>query len=432
MRKTIVPLWILVVAVLSACEGEKNSEPSSSTDPDSISESNPNSDSATDQESGKNALHFSLQLLGHREDPVPGKTVVLHGADDISVDAIRISGANGVVDFGEIEREKVTISVFSRMETGYTELTTIFDLDRSHHELRIASDSEQPDCYLTYYKSFDTNGSASMDYLITTGSRNYGPALGFGDTVCSIQDDGNVSAIAFTNFPSLYGISLDQKPSPYASDFNEVPRTPILLQYEPSVVTFTGLGAQITGIELSAYHRGQYYSVYNPDRSGTSYVSYADQFPVDKYIVYAEFQGAQRVMLFDSLYSHIDIPSVDTQFFDTGYDVASKLVYWNRSGSTDINLQIVNINMGNEFGSPIWRVYMPASRMNLTVPDLPPEILDTIGGPDRIPYSMAIQGWSVDTERYGTAVSAINKRLIRGEITHSHALNGKAIPVPGP
>ncbi|MGD8938597.1 MAG: hypothetical protein PVJ72_04410 [Gammaproteobacteria bacterium] len=420
MHYSLRVLLILGVLLISACS----------------SDSGPGSDPVPDSGSDDSPKNLSFQLLDSTEQPVSGVTVIMHGADNVSIEETRVSDVDGVADFGEVDNRKVTITVYSPFTTGYAYLATYVDIDPGETTLYVEVDHEQPSCFYTFYEAFDENGSISMNYLITVGGASGGgastPFLGAGGTTCAdVQNDGNISAIAFKNSPSIYGMSIDQAPFWDAQNVDEA-RMSILLQYEPASLTFSGLGAQITYFRLSAIHKGVKYPINNPDKTGPSSIAYADQFPAEYYIVNTSFGGSGRTMVMDALYSHIDVPLVDIQFFDYGYNTAENLVYWNHSGTTEVNLQTLYIQTGQSSGVQLWYVHLPSSSTQWKMPDLPADVLNAIGGRNNIPYDIRIRGWNIENENYDTAVLVNNRQRFRGVVTHSSAYADRAIPVPRP
>ncbi|MCF6217624.1 MAG: hypothetical protein L3J62_04165 [Gammaproteobacteria bacterium] len=342
-----------------------------------------------------NSLSFIFKDDIESDQPLAGVVVALYNTDNQTIAQTLTSGADGVVDFGDIGRSRATFTiVYELVFQGYSS----YEIE-SFIEMQTAAD-------IVYYRGLSDEGSAgsqtpvaSVNYTLSEVPANAGrtsimPTYGWWDFSngsgllsnravyeYQLQSDGTLSLLAETmgSFPNTdlflaYGFLLDQTVTDGATYDIPLNRTPVTTGWstEPS----TDLGR----IEIEGFRVGFGYelasSAYGPGASGGLQVP--TEFPVDYYRVRAESanwdSGFTSEKRYNTLPQSLVVPVPDYSFSNMAFDETTNVVSWTLSGETprdfvEISMTFYGGMSGEE--SIDWAVILAPDASDWQVMELP-------------------------------------------------------------
>ncbi|MFH7321299.1 PKD domain-containing protein [Desulfurivibrio sp. D14AmB] len=318
------------------------------------------------------------------DNPVSDAYVILHATDGIAVDEYLTTGTDGVADFGDIGRDRATVTIAYEFAGEWTNrvLDTMVDMPVADMVYYVGSD----DFEMTYFDGNLDWGTAGRPASVNSIGlvHPYGWSAG-GDLISGffyddqLQEDGTISLVAagFDTASQMvrYGYLLDQNPadSPFTIT---VDRTPALLDWTAdrtlnSLFIFGWRANAEVGI-------GRNFNL----SSETGTLAWADGFPTDSYSIKASGtmgEGANdwlTVLNQSAIPASLNIPVAGFNLADLSYDLDNKRFTWQLLGEAAA-VDYVEVSVYAYEWS--WTAAMaPAAAGSFSVPDLPTAIADWV------------------------------------------------------
>ena len=349
---------------------------------------------------GGTALKVTVKDDWESDSPMEGVYVVLHGTDNTSVAQYKVTGTDGVADFGDIGRTQVTVTIAYEFTGGYNIqrfLTTLVDVPTADFVYYLEFDQQQvettPD-QLTVNLDWGTGGPPQDTYYVSSddpfgSSYNWDSLDAFTANLypADIQTDELFSILVggFDMDDSLlrYGYLMDQTVdtvNPYTVQMDQT----------PSLLSWTS-GFDIHQLEISGMYKGLEHTLgeipYNSNGINSGTLSWAENFPAEAFIVYAGVDSMDSyrstILTQTSIPSSLTIPASDMSFTSTDYNAATGVFTWALSGTADIvNPSLEGYDDGGTTNAWVYwsGILDPASHTSWTVPGLPTPIADWLSG----------------------------------------------------
>ena len=333
--------------------------------------------------------------------PVSGATVVLYNEDNktFTLDHIRTSNSDGVVDFGMTPNSNATISVMNYINQVSTlqKIDTYVDVPAGDIKLYMTTTNSflrttcsGPSIAVNVAGVDITDGSVSLQPIPRWVGINSQTSVNQNIHICpnDIQTDGKISLLAYATVEppgraisiTKYGKILDEQTSSGAT-------YEITLDHTPTPVLWsTSSLAQLNSISFmgvrkgASYYEGTLISGLVPLGASGSALLPLD-FPFDYHIVTASaITGDRQSLTVQTMVDNIEggvvlATDVDLRIIDAGYDASAHHLNWNISGNHGYDAQLVSIGASDltQNTSLTWIIHMPTQSRELTLPDLPIE-----------------------------------------------------------
>ena len=305
------------------------------------------------------SLSFIFKDDYRREQPVVGVVVALYDTDNMTIAETLTSGVDGMVDFGDIGRDRASFTVVYESEDGSGRFIDTF------MEVEVFDDilyytEEEGGSYYDYpvgtpvatvdYSLSDVPGTDAGVANIEPGlawwnfSNNYGQFTGQAIYEDYLQDDGNLSPLATLNsasnygLPIAYGFLLNQTVTDGASYDIALNRTPVVTGWNTQPAT------TLNWLEITAERSGVVYDLWSSGNNNYSALEDSGslllqtEFPVDNYWVLAEAgnntSGSSSDKRYNTLPQTLELPIPDYSFSNVTFDDVAGEISWEVSGTT--------------------------------------------------------------------------------------------------
>ena len=326
--------------------------------------------------------------------PVVGVTAAIYNADNKTILTSRVSGSDGVVDFGQIDR-KISLTVaYSRESATKNFIETFIDINPVDAVYYLDELSNSFGCG-TQLGSITANGfstgttSASIEPISSFSAVDpTGTATISTPTYCDDdqQTDGNISLLALgvdmQSMATNYGFLVDQTTN--ASNFTLTAAT-AFTSYEYGSIA----GSNVTNLYVEGTRKGVIYELTGPLGSigmipSSGVIPVAIGFPVDiyRYIGIEDLGAAAGFHIKGVIRQTASLPTTimpeisDLDITTATYSDASKTIAWTLGGNSprdfiDVSLSSKSFAPSGTFMAEIWSFSLSSTSSGLTLPDLP-------------------------------------------------------------
>ncbi len=334
-----------------------------------------------------NRLSFVIKNDMRSEQPLQGVTIALYDTDDRTIVQTKISDANGVVDFGDIGRNRATFTIAYEDMSGKRFIVTNINVLVAENVI-FYTDTNNPISIATVDLSL-SNIPANAGYtMLDPFWDTYQNHLDGSDKLTNIpvytfhlQNDGKLSLLAMTyddiSMTTLtdYGYLLDQTVTNGANYDISLHRKPLNLDWTTSPVTVLD-SLFISGRRDDVFYGlAQLFHDKGPQTTSGS-IPFPHEFPVDNYMVYAEADSdATRLSSYtnhDTLAQPILIPLPDYSVDSFDYAEATRTFDWKITGNSPrdyVSLNFVSFDDAEQLLE--WTVNMAEDASGWQIIDLP-------------------------------------------------------------
>lgn len=337
---------------------------------------------------------LSLLIKDNRvdEQPLAGVIVALYNTDNRTVQSTMVSNSNGVVDFGDVGRERVTLTIAYEDDAGGSSLFRYLD---SFIEVPTAEG-------IVFYVQENTLDFGSpgkinigLDPIVypgagvttidpTTAWWSHAAGTGQLNNISvynyEIQNNGKLTLLAQTHDSSnsiiKWGMLEEQT-------VNDGDTYTISLNHDPVVVGWTtNPSTELDSLSIIGDRKGVEYQLYstsyNFTPSATGSTPIATEFPVDEYWIWAEDVVSSEMTLasgkvYSSLPQTIEVPVPNYNLSSVVYNSNTDTLSWSLSGTSPSD--ILNINLdGMETASVQWSIGLSPGSNSWHVMELPSQI----------------------------------------------------------
>lgn len=342
------------------------------------------------------SLSFVFKDNIRNDQAVADVVVALYNTDNTTIARTLTSGADGVVDFGDVGHSRATFTIAYESDEGLGDRYI-----ETFMEMQVADNI----VYYTEGDDFDIDlfsGTqiATVNYSFSDVPANAGATAvqpnGFGSIDLStdpgplvdqsvldsfLQDDGQMSmlALSFSAINPLilnsYGFLLDQTivdGSTYDFTLN---RTPVTTGWTTQPAT------DLYSVTVSGFRRGIWYglggeSIFsNPSIGDSGSLLVPTEFPVDYYWVFASVEGDSSgvdiTKRYDTLPQSVEVPIPDYSFSDVVFNDANGTLSWTLSGTTSRDLAEVYIEAFEQELPIEWTIVMAPDATSWQLMELP-------------------------------------------------------------
>ena len=348
---------------------------------------------------GGTTLSFLIKDDRKSDQPLAGVTVALYEIDNATIAETKLSDVNGIVNFGDVGRERVTIAVAHESEvaiatTSYTQrvINSYIDVQAADNITLYVQepreDIEMGLINITFDLTQVPAGVMPVDILplsVTDWSLYVtGPGVLEGILVYNhqIQDDGTLSLLVLgtdgiTTNLAKWDMLIDQAFVDGATYTMGLTQDPIPLNWTTSPTT------DLSSISIVGVRKGVVYDledeiVLDPPVSSGS-IPFPMDFPLDKYWIYGEADiSAQSYVNSTTSYTtlplNIEVPLPDYRFDSVAYDTVTRTLSWTLSGTT--SRDTIGMFLYGEVDPATsikteWNVVMAPDRTSWRVMELP-------------------------------------------------------------
>ncbi|MCF6209710.1 MAG: hypothetical protein L3J88_01580 [Gammaproteobacteria bacterium] len=400
-------------------------------------------------------LSFVIKDNLSSDQPVQDITVALYNTDNRTIAQTRISNADGVVDFGDIGRDRATITVvYEEVFEGIRNVDTFIDVLVAENIVYYLVDDADPSPS-NGHTPVNIDLSNVPDNTASISLEPMGDLLPYSTAINSLldnfpvnpaylQDDGLLSMLilaysdaSLSSPPNLvgYGFLLDQTVEDGASYDISLTRSPLNLGWITSPTTLN-----VNALFIFGERGGQRYTLSNilsPVVGGlagaaSGVMPIANEFPVESYWVLAgsgtmESTGLLSHVRYNTLPQSIVVTMPDVSIDNFDYAEATRTLNWGITGSAPHDSVSLTLTTGEDFSQ--WTVLMSEDTSSWQVMDLPApasnwfdtanimpgaeEIfvnvcdLDTVDGMDQL-WQLFISGGSTsDASQYNCGVRGL-------------------------
>ncbi|MFA7534668.1 MAG: PKD domain-containing protein [Desulfuromonadales bacterium] len=370
-------------------------------------------------EVGGNSLKVTLKDDPVSDQPVAGVHVVLHGVDNVAVEDYKVTGADGVADFGNVGRQKVTLTL-GYETSGYHVMATTEPTSKALHTL-VEMPAGDHVYYINEYRDDQDQSVVEATLTLDWGADgppqeivevDLEPFLSLTNDMINYnlwvyssqrQNDDLFSLLASgvkEDEPSQYslhkyGFLLDQTLTAGANYAIDMDRDPLIVTWN-TVLAGTREAAPIDDLSFSAQRKGVYYDLGRnwfdePATFGT--VAVAGDFPGPFEAQVSAYSGdnyASSYRRLDALTENMSFSLPDLQFANLAHQNGT--ISWTRAGSMAPDLVTIELSTGHEFVGEemvpptFWEASMAGDKAQWQVPALP----------------AAMDGW-IDRQKIGQA-----------------------------
>ncbi len=337
--------------------------------------------------------HFKITVLSSRNNPLPVNNIMvaLYDTDNRTIASYLPTDAQGVSDFGAIDRERASFTIaYGQGDTDriytYVDIPVgqfVYYLD----EFRAAAGAQpvvqlgcvSPEAVVNV--TLDNLPGDAFDTVLQPMAKSATDGVHSSISVCDyhLQQDGSYSysllagALDADYNITRYGFLLDQTPS--NDNYN------IALDYESDAMTWlTHPATNLNRTRLYAVRKGIDFTLQNAFSIPFGESRVPSDFPADYFEMRSESYVSQSGLVtqkrFRETPDSLVIPMMsDNAVTDVAYDDTSKLVSWSSSGTDDTDMQWISIKHNrlvdgtNRYTK--WNVWLPADVTEFTLPDLP-------------------------------------------------------------
>ena len=344
------------------------------------------------------SLSYIIKNDPQSDLPVSGVTVALYNTDNKSIQQTLVSGADGIVDFGNIGRSRATVTfVYEESFTGERYIETYMDspvfentvyyledTNSNFADLDAYFDSSNPEAYIDVSLSSPPANSFYIQLQPVIASwfeaTGFGPRSDIPVSAIHLQNDGKLSLLAMSyddfNATTLlgYGFLTDQTVASVGSQFDiTLNRQPFALGWSTSPAT------TLSSMDVFGVRAGVWYwlatDIAPASTSGTGL--FASEFPVDSYYVvgdaFSNNTFISGLSKHDVLAQSVQIPMPDYTITSFVYTDATDTFSWEVTGSTPrdiIELDMAGIDQQDE-RSVEWTVLMGENTSSWQAIELP-------------------------------------------------------------
>jgi len=342
-----------------------------------------------------NSLSFIFKDDIRSDQPVAGVVVALYNTDNRTIAQTLTSGADGIVDFGDIGRSRASFTFVYESAGGFSDrfIDTFVNM--------VVADD------IVYYKDdefdFDTESGAAVatvNYTLSAVPTNAGlTRIDPGNAWWSfpsntgqltnqsvldtyLQDNGKLSSLALVNSASDtnlligYGFLLDQTVTEGATYDIALNRTPVTIGWTTQPAT------NLSYVDIEGYRDRIYYSLADTPEFGGVVLSDSGtlqvptEFPVDYYWVFGgaedNVSGIGSEKRYTTLPQSVALPIPDYSFSNVTFNSTTSTLSWTISGSTPRDLISIEMDAFSELEREIeWSILMAPSATSVQLMELP-------------------------------------------------------------
>ncbi len=358
-----------------------------------------------------NHLAFIIKDDLKSDQPVQGATIALYNTDNRTIAQTKVSDANGVVDFGNIGRDRATITLVyeNAEEDRYIDTfvnvlvaeNIVYYLDDDSgwlFDFSGSADNTIANISLTL-SDIPVDTSFTLVQPLMDGQAS-GGLINIPVREVHLQDDGKLSMLALSYSDSGsplslngYGYLLDQTVTDGASYDISLARRPLNLGWTTSPAT------PLDNLGILGVRSGRGYSVsMNLLMQATSGIMpFANEFPVENYWVLAYTGDLATTELISTVrYNTSTLPQSlvvsmpDYSFDNFDYTETTNTFSWGITGSSPrdyVSLYLTNYNGSEELE---WSILMSENTSSWQVMDLPAPASDWVDTANIMSNNMAI------------------------------------------
>lgn len=323
-----------------------------------------------------------VTVVDEARAPLQGVRVVLHAADNIAVERELLTNAQGRVDFGAVDRARVTLTTGRTVFGLVQSLLTHVDVPVGSRLMVLPGDFSGPVGEINASFSVMPGDARSVllpfgpdDDNLNDGQANFSnvPVLEF-----ARGDSGQLHLLALTQTAggqiNQYGFLLNQPFNDGGTYVGSINRTAVQTGWTADAPDpFITVGAVRDGVPFLLGQR-------DFETSGPNVLPVMREFPGDFYTGFAvtvdstEPSGQARgwVRNFDVLPAQIDIDFAEFAVSGLVYDDANRSYTWQQSGAMTDALTLTHFESDDERTTE-WTLRLSSARNSLQLPELPPE-----------------------------------------------------------
>ena len=373
---------------------------------------------------GGTTLKLTVKNNKDSDTPVQGVYVILHGTDNKTVQQTIETGADGVADFGDIGRERATVTIAyqdgvlpDRAADDSKNLITV-----------VAALVGDWVYYLKGDEALYNNCTNPTDINVTVNwpaapVGSYAWIQPFGSyavpnvnpvqaTVCpwGVQSDGQISMLVYSSVydnqesqMGEYGYLLDQTLTSNGNYTVDMTRTPTTVSWN-TVIQGTTTPATISSITASGVRKGVDYLI-NLLNMGTPAAVGTIQSPGDFTMDYtwltvskvgASADDVRRVTMkkYDVLPQSLpNVPIADLDVDTLTFDSPTQTYSWTTSGTMEKDMVLFNLNDWNN--DAIWSANISGDSTSFVIPDLPAQCAGWFDIDNASESNLTIMDWDV-------------------------------------
>ena len=370
----------------------------------------------------KSDNQLKLTIKNENTDtPVSGVTAILYNQDNTSYEPenIKVSGVDGVIDFGDVGRKKISITFFYLTDPldndyeieSYVDVAPqvgdyFVDIDvpqqvdscdneypgpNSTHVAKIAITFSQLPAEASYvdmnspgYASYGINGTESYDYYVCPED---------------VQDDGKISLVmdVLDNADKIIGYAylVNQEivhGSTYTLAFTDTFSTLSVPATANADFKYMGI-SMLMGSEFiwNTYSWPWLSNQYGDDMisfaadTNTIDFTVASSLPVSAYYfyVYAEYDGNSKYKsMVAGTQDSLDLTFSDTKITQFSNNENERIIRWAQTGADAVSYQQLSFSMRYDETLPYadrqyhnWTVYLPPDATMWSIMDLPGDVI---------------------------------------------------------
>ena len=349
------------------------------------------------------SLKVTIKNSKGSDTPVQGVYVILHGTDNKSEQQFIITGADGAADFGDISRERATVTI------AY-DSSVLADRTAAGDAKNLMTVVGALVGDWVYYLQADAAEACSSPIPINVTVNWPDPAVGtyafiqpFGYyvvqgvnptqvNVCpfGVQSDDLISILAYSNNYvqgqdaqiGEYGFLLDQTLTSQGNYTVDMTRIPTTVSWN-TVYQNSSTPATINNLNFTGSRKGVPYNINTlimstPAAVGT--FKYPSDFPLDHVWLTANKQAAEQgdvtlttLKKYDVVpQSLANLPIPDFALNSLDFDAGTSTYSWSVSGAMATDVFMLNLN--DWTSNATWTANVGGDRTSFTLPDLPTEI----------------------------------------------------------
>lgn len=353
------------------------------------------------------SLKFIIKDTRTNRAPVSDIYVILHGADNKTVEQFIKTDTDGIADFGDIGRERSTVTIayeqnfsteWGNWKSRYVKTFADMLSGETVYYIYQPSDSDElpycetPQAVISAALAWENGISPEVAWLSVLPFNGYSEDnVNFnGMNVCSddIQNDGRISFLATASgFDDDYGQGLLKYGFLLDQEITEEQIYTIPMDKDPSELIWrTCPPTAVQGVSLSGIRKGIRYSWTQgwsevPETVGT--LDFPGEFPLDTYQVAAASLGKNTddtslsaIKKYETVFRSLTIPMPDFNFGELQFDKQNMIVSWSFSGTMEPDWMAVSFSAyGEQREVPIFWTGMTDGKAGAwSVPDLPDAI----------------------------------------------------------
>jgi hypothetical protein len=344
---------------------------------------------------GGTSLSFIIKDNLKSDLPLSGVTVALYNTDNVTIETTQVSDVNGVVDFGDVGRERVTFTIAHEYDqiistfaytlrniqsfvevlaaedvVYYAEYATIYGNELGQINITLDQDLVPVDASFTLIEPLFAYTSHELSIGLLTNIPVYD---------YNLQDDGNLTLLALTkdSADSLlkWGMQENQLFTDGATYDIGLTRDPVELGWTTTPNTV------LSNLRITANRQGVDYLISNNQTASASgSLPFPTGFPVDEYLVFGEADVSAEMLLssyksYATLPQTVEVPIPDYSFDAVNFDSTNRILSWTLSGTSSRDLINMNATVTTvDLDSVVivyWDIAMSPESTSWEVMDLP-------------------------------------------------------------